>query len=203
MGCGWTAKGTDYSRVGAVEAINGGTLDGPMSGIPFWQERLNEGFRLTGVGGSDNHDATMDPQRRGAIGYPTTVVYATELSERAILEGIRAGHVFVDVRGSRDRGIEFTATAGAKTVSMGDDLRVDAGTDVHFSLTMTGLEGAHAEVIRDGEVTTLLDSSVVKGQTESREFEYKADGKRHWIRVNVRGADGALLILGNPVYLNF
>jgi hypothetical protein len=70
MGCGWSAKDTDYSLVGAVEAINGGTLDGPMSGIPFWQKRLNEGFRLTGVGGSDNHNATMNPDSRSAVGYP-------------------------------------------------------------------------------------------------------------------------------------
>ena len=203
MGCGWTAKDTDYSRVGAVEAINGGTLDGPMSGIHFWEEKLNQGFRLTGVGGSDNHNATMDPQVRSAVGYPTTVVYASELSEHAILDGIRAGHVFIDLQGTRSRRIEFTARAAGKTASMGDGLKVDPGTDVHFSLTMTGLEDAHAEVIRDGEATTLLDGSVVKGATESREFEYKSDGKRHWIRVNVRAADGALLILGNPVYLNF
>lgn len=203
MGCGWTVKDTDYSRVGAIEAINGGNADGPMSGIDFWQQRLNEGFRLTGVGGSDNHNATMAPNVGSAVGYPTTVVYAADLSERAILDGIRAGHVFVDAQGTRTRGIEFTAKAGGKTATMGDVIAPGAGTDVHFVLTMTGLEGAHAEVIRDGEVTTLLDGSVVKGQVETREFDWKADGKRHWIRVNVRGADGALLVLGNPVYLNF
>ncbi|WP_263368322.1 CehA/McbA family metallohydrolase [Edaphobacter bradus] len=202
MGCGWAAKDTDYSRVGAVEAINGGTLDGPMSGVAFWQEKLNRGFRLTGVGGSDNHNATMDPQAHSAVGYPATVVYAAELSERAILEGIRTGHVFVDVQGTRDRGIEFTAQADGKTVMMGDAIAPVAGANVHLVLTMNGLEGAHAEVIRDGEVTTLLDASVVKEHTETREFDYEADGKRHWVRVNVRAADGALLILGNPIYLN-
>jgi len=203
MGCGWTAKDTDYSRVAAVEAINGGTLEGPMSGIGFWQARLNQGFRLTGVGGSDNHDATMNAQVPSAVGYPTTVVYATELTEHAILEGIRAGHVFVDVQGSRDRAIELTASAGGKTAMMGDTISPAAGADVHFVLSMRGLEGAHAEVVRDGELTTLLDSSTVKSASESREFEYRADGKRHWVRLNVRGADGTLLILGNPVYLNF
>ena len=203
MGCGWSAKDTDYSLVGAVEAINGGTLDGPMSGIDFWQKHLNQGFRLTGVGGSDNHNATMKPDVRSAVGFPTTVVYAKELSERAILDAIRAGHVFVDVEGTSTRGIEFSAQAGGKTVMMGGAVSTAPATAVHFVLTMKNLEGAHAEVICDGEPTSLLDSSAVKANPETREFDYKADGKRHWVRVNVRSADGKLLVLGNPVYLNF
>jgi hypothetical protein len=203
MGCGWTVKDTDYSRVGAIEAINGGTLDGPMSGIDFWQQKLNQGFRLTGVGGSDNHNATLDPTVRSAVGYPTTVVYAKELSERAILEGIRAGHVFVDVHGSRGRAIEFNAQAGDKTAMMGDSLAPTAGTSVQFVLKITGLVGAHAEVVRDGEATSILDRTPVKEASETRTFDYVADGRRHWIRVNVRGEDGSLLILGNPIYLNF
>jgi hypothetical protein len=203
MGCGWTAKDTDYSRVGAVEAINGGTLDGPGSGIAFWQEKLNRGYRPTAVGGSDNHNASLDAGALSGIGHPTTVVYATELSERAILEGIRAGHVFVDVQGTRDRGIEFRATVSGKNALMGDSLKIDSGARVHFVLTMHGLDGAHPEVVRDSEATALLDDAAVKGQTETREFDYKVDGNRHWVRVDVRAADGSLLILGNPIFLNF
>jgi hypothetical protein len=30
-----------------------------------------------------------------------------------------------------------------------------------------------------------------------------SDGGRHWMRVNVRDAEGRLLVLGNPVYVNF
>ena len=77
---------------------------------------MNEGFRLTALGGSDNHDADSKAQTYSAIGHPTTVIYAANLSEDAILDAIRAGHVFVDAQGSKDRIIEFTAktpTAGA------------------------------------------------------------------------------------------
>lgn len=59
MGCGWTVPNTDFSRVTAVEVVNGNLAEGPGSGISFWQEQLNKGFRLTGVGGSDNHDADL------------------------------------------------------------------------------------------------------------------------------------------------
>jgi hypothetical protein len=199
MGCGWSAKGTDFKRIPAIEAINAGNVEGPLSGIPFWQKRLNDRFRVTAVGGSDNHNATLPPEH--GVGTPTTVVYAANLSEEAVLEGIRAGHVFVDTQGTRDRGIEFTASSGGKTVMMGDVLKVPAGAAVKFQVTMMNLAGAHAEVVRDGKVRPLGDA-VTKAH-EAREFEEVSDGKRHWVRVNVRGADGGLLVLGNPVYLNF
>jgi hypothetical protein len=107
----------------------------------------------------------------------------------------------VDVLGSRDRGIEFTAAAGSQTAMMGDVLKAPAGTHVKFTLTMVGLAGAHAEVVRDGVATALGEAA--KGAREMREFEDVSDGNRHWVRVNVRGEDGGLLVLGNPVYLNF
>ncbi len=103
MGCGWTVPDTDFSRVTAIEVINGGTADGPRSGIPLWQQQLNNGFRLTGLGGSDNHDSDLKAGTYSAIGHPTTVIHAANLSENAILDAIRAGHVFVDAEGSKDR----------------------------------------------------------------------------------------------------
>ncbi len=83
MGCGWSNAATDFSRVQAIEAVNGGQAEGPLSGLAFWEARLNEGLRITAVGGSDNHDAAIDPARPGSVGYPTTVVHAAELSQPA------------------------------------------------------------------------------------------------------------------------
>ena len=203
MGCGWTAPDTDFSKVDAIEALNGDASEGPYSGIPYWQERLNKGFRITGIAGSDNHNADLPPQARSAVGHPTTVVYAPELSERAILEGIRAGHVFIDGEGTKDRLIEFTGRAGGRSASMGDVLQAGAGEKVQFAVKTVALAGAHIEVIQDGRLTDLSDVSPIKSADETREFTYQSDGAKHWIRVNVRSETGALLILGNPVYLNY
>ena len=203
MGCGWTAPDTDFTRVNAIEAINGGSLDGPRSGIPFWQDKLNKGFRLTAIGGSDNHDADYGPSIRSAVGHPTTVVYAPKLTEEAILNGIRAGHVFIDIEGTQDRTLEFSANAGTTTASMGDSLASPTGQQVRFTIRMLGLENAHLEIIRDGGLTTLVDASPIKTTEEMRSFDYVSDGKRHWLRVNIRSAEGSLLILGNSIYLNF
>lgn len=203
MGCGWTVPNTDFSRVTAIEVINGGTADGPRSGIPFWQKQLNNGFRLTALGGSDNHDADLKPQTYSAIAHPTTVIYAANLSEDAILDAIRSGHVFVDAQGSKDRAIEFTAKTATSTASMGDEVQSLAGEQIHFTLKMTALENDHPEMILDGEPTTLLDNSAAKQNNEIRNFDYQSDGRRHWLRVNIRSQSGALLIVGNPIYLNF
>jgi hypothetical protein len=203
IGCGWSAPDTDYSKVTSIEALNGGSLDGPFSGIPFWQDKLNRGFRITGVGGSDNHNADLAPGARSAVGHPTTVVYAPNLSEHAILEGIRAGHVFIDLEGTPNRLLEFTGQAGSAVASMGDVLEARSGQSVHFTVKMTALAGAHPEIICDGASLPLGDSSATQQNEETRSFEYASDGKRHWIRINIRSADGALLIVGNPIYLNF
>jgi hypothetical protein len=203
MGCGWTVPNTDFSRVTAIEVINGGTADGPHSGIPLWQQQLNKGFRLTALGGSDNHDADLQAQTYSAIGHPTTVIYAMNLSENAILDAIRAGHVFVDAQGSKDRIIEFTAKTETSTASMGDEIQSPAGQQIPFTLKMTALAGDHPELILDGQPSPLLDASPVKQNEESRSFGYQSDGKRHWLRINIRSQSGALLIVGNPIYLNF
>jgi hypothetical protein len=203
MGCGWTVSNTDFSRVAAIEVVNGDAREGPGSGIPLWQEQLNKGFRITGLGGSDNHNADLPPDTRSAVGRPTTVVYSPALSERAILDAIRAGHVFIDLEGTKDRVIEFEAKTGSHTASMGDSINVPAGQQVHFTVRMIALQGAYPEIIRDGEPTTLLEKSAFSEPDESRTFDYVSDGKRHWFRVNVRSKDGSLLIVGNPIYLNF
>jgi hypothetical protein len=203
MGCGWTVPNTDFSRVTSIEVVNGDLADGPGSGISFWQEQMNKGFRLTGVGGSDNHDADLPPDARSTVGGPTTVIYAPVLSERAILDAIRAGHVFIDVEGTKDRIVEFEAKTASSTASMGESIVAPAGQQVHFTVKMIALQGAYPEIIQDGSSTSLMDKSVSSTPDETRGFDYVSDGKRHWFRVNARSASGSLLIVGNAIYLNF
>jgi len=201
MGCGWApAKPVDMHLVQAIEAVNGIDAVLPDSGIPFWQHLLDQGYRLTGVGGSDNHDAA---QKVGnLVGTPTTVVHASELSMPAILAGIRAGHVFIDVQGTRDRMLNLTASAGSQTVEMGDAITAAAGQKLRFTVTATAPEGGRAEIIIDGKPWQPGVNLAVRGQW-SQSFDWPSDGKRHWIRANVRGSAGELLLVGNPIYVNY
>jgi hypothetical protein len=37
--------------------------------------------------------------------------------------------------------------------------------------------------------------------TQEFGFQWRADGKSHWIRLTVRDGDSHLVLLGNPIYL--
>jgi len=64
------------------------------------------------------------------------------------------------------------------------------------------LSGAHAELIVDGLVYRPNADLVLRDDDQALSFEWPSDGGRHWLRANVRAADGTLLIVGNPVYIN-
>lgn len=205
MGCGWVPKGdVDLHEVQAIEAVNGIDAVLPDSGIPFWQSLLDRGYRLTAVGGSDNHDArrTLALPDASVVGTPTTVVHAGDLSMQAILAAIRAGHVFIDVQGSRDHLLDLTARSGSQTAEMGDALAVPAGRTVRFTVGVAAPAGGAIEIIEDGKVIHPGADLTLRLARQSVSFDWSCDGRRHWLRANVRGAAGQLLLVGNPIYVN-
>ena len=201
MGCGWTAPDTDFARIAAIEVVNGGNVEGALSGMAFWEKRLNEGLQITAIGGSDNHDATLDPAKAPAIGVPTTVVRAPELSQPAILAAIRQGHVFLDIAGTRDRLLEVRAQANGVTAQMGDALSAPAGTKVAVEVRIVGAPGSSISLAGDAARLAALSGGTVGAADQTVSFELTADGAPRWLRVDVRGADGKLILLGNPIYL--
>lgn len=204
MGCGFTPRDTvNMHGFQAIEAINGGDAGRPDSGIPFWETQLDAGLRVTAIGGSDSHDGSDAPRDAfaGRIGSPTTVVHARDLSMEGILDGIRAGHVFVDAEGTRDRSLDVVATTGSKTAGMGDALAVPRGSSAHVVVRTAALDGQHLHVFDDGKPVDLAGHDVIPANGEVA-FDWTSDGKPHWLRADVRSPEGKLLILGNPVYLN-
>lgn len=205
MGCGWMPRpDIDYGNVQAVEVVNGMDADTPLSGIPFWHALLDRGHRLTAIGGSDNHDAgqTSAGVGSGRIGRPTTVVHAAALSTPAILAGIRAGHVFVDVAGSADRQLEFGARIGDMQADMGDAIEAAAASTLRFTMQVKHLAGGRVELIEDGKPSTRLADPQLHQAEQALAFDWPSDGHAHWLRVDVRDADGRLALIGNPIYVN-
>lgn len=194
MGCGWTWKDTDWSKITAIEAVNGTSSEGPLAGIPYWYARLNEGHRLTGIGGSDNHDADQ-PAGKPRIGKPTTVVHARELSQSAILDAIRSGDVFIDVDGSRNRFLEVEARDGNSTAAMGGTLATNGPLVVRVHTA--AVAGANAELVVNGNPRATKPIEVADSQ-----IQFAMNGRQcGWIAVNVRNAAGHYLLIGNPIYL--
>lgn len=206
MGCGWRVAGLPEGAFEAVEVVNGSTLaqtgraDGPLQGFAFWQDRLNAGGRVTAIGGSDNHDPDRAPDQPGALGSPTTVAYLPELSVTGLLAGLRSGRVFIDVDGTRDRLLDLTASAGGREAAMGGDLPVRKGVSARFTATVSGVAQGRLVVIVDGREDARLGREIA-GNGKPLTFAWTGDGRRHWIRADVRDAQGRLLLVGNPIYI--
>ncbi|GIK49464.1 MAG: CehA/McbA family metallohydrolase [Hyphomonadaceae bacterium] len=208
-GCGWSAPVTDYAGVAAVEVVNGVVAgwgegpEGPASSLPFWIARLNEGRRIAAIGGSDNHTPT-DTETLSSVGGPSTVVYAATLSPADILAGVRAGHVFIDVEGVRERFLALTATRGHRSAMMGETIAAARGALVSFAVETHGApEGARLEIWRDGAPFETDADDAPLAANETRRFSWRSDGARHWFSANVRAEDGRLILIGNPIYINF
>jgi hypothetical protein len=203
MGCGWTPlKPADMSRFAAIEVINGGSGIN-FSSAEFWEQQLRSGHRLTAIGGSDNHNGPMTLDHPGAIGWPTTAVQAKELSVPAILDGIRAGHVFIDLTASRNRLLEMEARNGAAQAQMGDMLSAGKGDDVDLRFHVVGCAKTTLHFFVDGREDATLASQAIAGEEEQLKIRWISDGGRHWLRAEVLDANGTLMLLGNPIYINF
>ncbi len=84
---------------------------------------------------------------------------------------------------------------------MGDTLAAPAGAPIRVTIRVTHAPGASLSLVGDGPKPKLADASL-PGDDETRSFEVASDGRRHWLRIDVRGPDGRLWLLGNPIYLN-
>jgi hypothetical protein len=204
LGCGWTPQmPADTRLVTAVEAVNGGSERHGLSDLPFWNEKLSQGCRLVGIGGSDNHQPLQPFDQVGSIGSPTTVVYAADLSVPAILDGIRAGHVFIDLAGTNNRMIEVSARARDRAARSGDSLDAARGDRVRFEAHVAGAAGGRVRWIEDGHEIASDSSAGVDAADKTIPLVWTSDGQRHWFRVEVAEPDGALWLLANPLFINW
>lgn len=64
------------------------------------------------------------------------------------------------------------------------------------------LSGARVEAIEGGRILQPKVDLSIEHAAQTLRFDWRSDGG-HWLRVNVRDADGKLLSVGNPIYLNW
>jgi len=123
------------------------------------------------------------------VGIPTTVVYARELSQPAILEGIKAGHVYIKVNGPD--GPDLYLTSG--TAMMGDEITATPGRDVTFTLSAKNAGDAKPVISLDGKPQS----------TSTTTFTWTSDGRRHWVRAELDSPSGDPVTITNPIYINW
>lgn len=202
IGCAWKIDPTPWQQVAAIEIQTGPFELQNLIGRPareMWDGLLDEGHRITAVGGSDDHRAgiDLDTATQSPIGSPTTLVYAEELSEAAILEGIRAGRVVVLLSGPDDPRVEIDLESDSGDVGrIGDTVR---GDRVSIRARVSGGAGARAVLVTDGRDG---ETRAIEGDEAEVAWDVRvpAEGARY--RVHVVG-DRGLVTVTNHVYAEF
>ncbi len=220
-GCPWDYSDaeTDYSKVDAIEIATGpaGLKQEPEPGpnpftltaIRFWEDAIDSGGlnsnKIAAVGVSDSHNAgrTKDPVTQAPIGQATTVVYADELSEQGIQEGVKAGHTYVKVFGNDGPDLRLEAVrpgSVAEPAIIGDTIE---GRAVDFTARVLNLEEARAArpgsysllVFRDGEP---LLTFPIPPTGDSQRFEFPSVGPGRY-RLQVQ-RESAIEAVSSPIY---
>lgn len=203
-GLGWGFKDTDWSKVDFLEAVNGpmtlvDVLPNPASlaAIDLWEDVLDQGHRMTIRGGSDDHNGgTGGGVIDAYIGEPTTVVWAEELSETAILDGIAKGHCFLMTDGPDGPELYLSAAAGAETAIVGDTI---AGPLVELAVRIVGGDGTQLTLYRDGETMAAFDTLPIAGDDFALTVPVEPDAPTRFRAELWR--DSRLLVLTNALFV--
>lgn len=198
----WVDGETDLSQVVALEIWNDPSWPDNAAANPgavaLWTEMLNDGHRLTAIGGSDFHtplpSQTEDgrPVDRHHISLPSTYVYAEALGGEAILAAVRQHRAYMSLGPT----VALTAVAGGERFMIGDDIGAVAG-EIMVEAAVTGEGELTAELVHNGAV---VDRASGAGRAELR-LTLKADpASSGWLRLDVRDGAGRFLAVTNPIW---
>jgi hypothetical protein len=199
IGCGW--QHTDdipWNEVSAMEVLTAGYDVGVQVFTPqilaMWDAQEDAGNRISAVTGSDDHSAGQNVGNLGApIGSPCTLVYASELGEAAIMDGIRHQHTKANLRGPDDPIVDVTAHTRHGDVGIGDDADQLSGLEIHVT---TG-DGYFLQVWRDG---AKVAEQPVKGDDFSWTFHDRATTDDHRYRVHLIDDTNRPVVITSHVY---
>lgn len=201
----WLFQETELASIDTMEIWNDPTYhNNPASTektLLLWNALWNDGYRITGIGGSDTHMLPTESYTNNGppsiIGDPGTYVLADSLSAEEILNAVRLGRVYV----SREPEFDHCCKVGLAAFPPGSDLTeaVQASSDgnVTLHLTFSKLAEGRIHLIENGEtvITRAIDC-----QTE-HEFTLCWQGRGYrWARFEIRKEDGELLAFTNPVF---
>ena len=205
LGCGWTMQDVDFSRLDGVEVVNGsivgmtgGNPEGTLSGLPFWLDNLSKGHRLLAVGGSDTHDGTAAQTAPSTIGKPTTVVHAADLTQPAILAGLKSGRVFIDVTGDVRGHLDFSVVSGSNSAVMGGAINAQRKATVRVEAM--GPPGFTLELMDGSKLLAARPLLQAAGDAPALHvFDVTLSKGLHPLRVQARDKDGRIALLSNVV----
>ncbi len=182
-----------------------------------WDGLLRKGERVVAVGGSDVHSIPpAEPRHPHGLGNPTTWVWAgtgkseignrkSEVAESAILEGIRAGHVFITDAPTDTRLVLSADTDGDGRFEtlMGDGIESRDGRPVRFRVDVRGGMDRRLWLIADG---VPIDIRPLDKVDSTHDFSLDIAGRRY-VRAELRGHRGrpergeVVWAMTNPIWV--
>ena len=199
---GWRYHEFDWSLCDAMEIYHHLEGSSNTAMLTLWDGLLRAGHRITGVAGTDSHDANAGRHRLGQV---FTCVQADALRPAAILAGVKAGRAYVTLGPT----LEFTAHSGEHRAGMGETL------EAHGSLTLqariaglrfparvivmkNGFYHAHRDITASADETVLefVDPKPSTGYYRLEAFALDAQREDHTGR-EWRNT----LLLSNPIYV--
>ena len=171
-----------------------------------WEDHLKRGERMVAVGGSDSH--CIPPAKMtqpNGPGEPCSWVYVEgPLTERAVLDAIERGHVFLS-EAPNGPFIELRADAdgdGLFDALPGDRIDVGDGGRVKFHVKYRGPDGKHLRFFSKRGLVHEITPDV---EELDDEFDLPCEGD-DYLRVEVRGFRGrpergeVVHAMTNPIY---
>ncbi|MEO8395850.1 MAG: CehA/McbA family metallohydrolase [Chloroflexota bacterium] len=186
-GCDWGYPDMMPGNGRIVEVWNsewGGDRQNELS-LQLWYRWLNQGYRMVGTRGSDLHR----PMEDANAGFD--IVFAPELTEYAILEAIRAGHLYLS---SRPRLAVVAQGSDNASGMMGDFVPGEA-VEVRVGWSEIGA-GDHLRLIVDGK---RVEEFAIAEQGE-HVWTLTTD-QAHWCVIEIRAENGELHAVTNPIFM--
>ncbi len=185
-GCAWRYGAMMPGNAQLVEIWNGpwaGDSNNELA-LALWYDWLNQGRRLVATAGSDTHSGQDYAARPGF-----SVIYAGELSEHALLQALRAGHLYlsagpeVSFAARSDRGDQWL---------MGDTIGEPVTLQIAWSACPPG---ATCRLIANGMVLHQWQA-----ETTGEATWPLAPDQANWVLLEVRAAGGEMLAITNPIF---
>jgi len=197
----WNDGATNLEYVHCLEIWNDPSypenqIENPRA-IALWTDLLNEGYRVTGIGGSDFHRPKPPAhQNKPAerLGLPGTYVFAENLSAAAILDGLRQRRVWV----SMGAKASFSAEVNGVTYDIGADVGTMSGA-IKLSASVSECpRPALVHVVKNGK--PLAEKRVSTDRCDLQCDDLLSLDESVWYRLDVMDDNGQMLAITNPIF---
>lgn len=172
---GWRYKSFDFSKADLIEVV--GLPDGPNSFLypVLWDRFLCSGYKITGVGSSDSHDPSADgPWKLGVI---RNWVKAKNLSESAILSGLKSGNVSITLGNTRlDYTAKVISSDDSPIYEMGDTVFCSFADLIELTVSLSNHPKGNIYIIMDGLIFDTQGVAETTNQDECTNITFSLNG---------------------------